>query len=82
MALTHEEIHHFRHSGYLALPVRLPEQMQTNLKTAIGGDIAAEVEPVVRDGEGRAVRLSKILERAPGHRSWTRSNRCSAPTLN
>jgi phytanoyl-CoA hydroxylase len=65
MALTHEEIHHFRHSGYLALPVRLPEQMQTDLKTAIGGDIAAEVEPVVRDGEGRAVRLSKILERAP-----------------
>ena len=65
MALTHEEIRHFRHSGYLALPVRLPEPMVADLKTAICTDIAAEVEPVVRDATGRPVRLSKLLERAP-----------------
>jgi len=65
MALTHEEVRHFRHSGYLALPIRAPAQTVTDLKTAIHSDIAAEIEPVVRDGKGRAVRLSKILERAP-----------------
>lgn len=65
MTLTHEEIRHFRHSGYWALPVRLPEQVAADLKTALCADIAAEIEPAVLDATGRTVRLSKLLERAP-----------------
>jgi hypothetical protein len=54
MTLTHEEIRHFRPSGYWALPVRLPEQVVAGLKTAQYADITADIEPAVLDATGRA----------------------------
>ncbi|MSS70281.1 MAG: hypothetical protein EXS64_02205 [Candidatus Latescibacteria bacterium] len=65
MRLTHEEIRLFRHNGFLKLKDRLPEETVGRLKEAIWKDIQAEVEPVVRDREGRVVRLSNLLDRDP-----------------
>lgn len=63
--LTVEQVRLFRHNGFLKLPTRLPEDRVAALRTAILNDIAAEVAPVVRNAEGRVVRLSRLLDRDP-----------------
>ena len=63
--LTREEIRHFRHCGYLMRPGALPPALVAELKETILADMAAGAEPVVRDENGRVVRLSQVLDRAP-----------------
>ncbi len=65
MALTAEQIRLFRHNGFLKHPNRLPEDLVDRLKEAVWKDIRGEVEPVVRDREGRVVRISSLLDRDP-----------------
>jgi ectoine hydroxylase-related dioxygenase (phytanoyl-CoA dioxygenase family) len=65
MRLTPEQVWLFRHNGFLKLPERLPEATVEKLKEAIYRDIEAEREPVVRDRDGRAVRLSNLIDRDP-----------------
>ena len=65
MPLTHEQIRMFRHNGFLKLPGRLPEETVARLKEAVWKDVRGEVAPVSRDREGRVVRLSNVLDRAP-----------------
>lgn len=65
MHLTPEEVRLFRHNGFIKLKGRLPEETVTRLKETIWRDVRAGVEPVVRDREGRIVRLSNILDRDP-----------------
>ena len=69
MALTVEEIRHFRHCGYLKLGDCLSQEIVAQLKQTILGDITAAVEPVVRNRTGRVVRLSQVLDRDPLFRS-------------
>jgi phytanoyl-CoA hydroxylase len=63
--LTLYQVNHFRQSGYLLLPGRLPGLVVRNLRDAIIADVGAEVEPVVRDQGGRVIRLSALLDRDP-----------------
>ena len=63
--LTTEQVRLFRHNGFLKLDQRLPEETVDNLKAAIRRDMAAAVEPVVREQSGAVVRLSQIMDRAP-----------------
>ena len=65
MHLTHEQVRLFRHNGFLKLTDRLPEEVVTRLKAAAWKDLREAVAPVVRDKEGRVVRLSNILDRDP-----------------
>ena len=65
MALTREQIHHFRHNGYLRIRECLPAETVQRLKETIARDISNEVEPVVRDSSGQVVRLSNVVERDP-----------------
>ena len=57
------QIQLFRNNGFLCLPDRLPEEMVENLKTAITEDIDCEVEPISRNKDGRAVRISALMDR-------------------
>jgi phytanoyl-CoA hydroxylase len=63
VSLTPEQIRFFRHNGFLKLPRGLPPETVSALKETIWRQIREEVEPVVRDRQGRAVRLSAIWER-------------------
>ena len=65
MVLTPEQLFLFRMAGFCRLPQRLPEETVRALKEAIYQDIDNAVEPVVRNKEGRIVRLSNALDRAP-----------------
>jgi ectoine hydroxylase-related dioxygenase (phytanoyl-CoA dioxygenase family) len=65
MSLTPEQVLLFRHNGYHKLQNRLPEELVERLKTAIWTDIKNEVEPIVRNREGRVVRISNVMDRAP-----------------
>lgn len=65
MHLTGEQVQHFRHNGYVKLPERLPQETVTALKETIGRHIQEEVPPVVRDRQGRVVRLSSLWDRDP-----------------
>lgn len=65
MVLTQEQAWLFRLAGFVKLPERLAPETVRALKDAIWHDIEAGVEPVVRNAEGRIVRLSNILDRAP-----------------
>ena len=65
MPLTHELVRLFRHNGYLKLDECLPAAMVESLKDKIQRDLSDEVEPVVRNKEGRTVRISNILDRGP-----------------
>ena len=62
--LESEVIQHFRACGYLKLGV-LPLDRVEQLKTSIWKDINSEVEPVVRNKDGRVVRISALVERDP-----------------
>ena len=64
-ALSPYQLHLFRHNGFLKLPNRLPKDTVERLKDAIWADIKNEVEPVVRDPNGKIVRLSALVERNP-----------------
>ena len=61
--LTVEQIRLFRHNGFLKHPNRLPQERVERLKEGVWKDIRGEVAPVVRDGEGRTVRISNLLGR-------------------
>jgi ectoine hydroxylase-related dioxygenase (phytanoyl-CoA dioxygenase family) len=65
MSLTHEQVRLFRHNGFIKLKDRLPEETVARLKEAAWKDLRGAVEPVVRDREGRVVRLSNIFDRDP-----------------
>jgi ectoine hydroxylase-related dioxygenase (phytanoyl-CoA dioxygenase family) len=52
-------------AGFVKLPERLPPDTVAALRDAINQDIENAVEPVVRNREGRIVRLSNALDRAP-----------------
>jgi phytanoyl-CoA hydroxylase len=69
MSLTPDQVRLFRHNGFLKLPAPLPAEIVEELKAAIWSDIQGEVEPVVRDRDGRVVRLSHIWGRVPVFRS-------------
>ena len=65
MSLTSEQIHLFRHNGFLKLENRLPEEQVEKLKKTILRNFQEEVQPVVRDMEGRVVRISAVVDREP-----------------
>jgi phytanoyl-CoA hydroxylase len=65
MVLTPEQVWLFRIAGFVKLPGVLPPATVQALLDAIWHDIDHEVEPVVRNKEGRIVRLSNVLDRAP-----------------
>ncbi len=65
MSLSPEQVHLFRHNGFLKLPDRIPENTVGKLRRAVLADIEAEVEPVVRNKEGRVVRISDLVDRDP-----------------
>ena len=65
MTLTPEQVWLFRLVGYVKLPDVLPPATVQALRDAIQHDIDREVEPVVRNRDGRIVRLSNVLDRAP-----------------
>jgi phytanoyl-CoA hydroxylase len=63
--LSPQQVWLFRHNGFLKIPhVLAPEQVSA-LRAAILSDVAKEAEPVVRNAEGRVVRLSRLLDRDP-----------------
>ena len=65
MCLTTEQVQLFRQNGYLKLGNRLDKTKVEQLKETIARDIDNEAEPVVRDQNGRVVRLSNVLDRDP-----------------
>ena len=64
-ALTPEQLWLFRLAGFVKLPGTLSEGIVAALRQAIQHDIDQAAEPVVRNREGRIVRLSNVLARAP-----------------
>jgi len=65
VVLTPEQLWLFRIAGFVKLPQGLPPETVSALKEAIQHDIDNAVEPVVRNAEGRIVRLSNVVDRAP-----------------
>ena len=65
MALTPEQQWLFRLAGFVKLPGGLPPETVRALRAAIARDIEREAEPVVRNADGRIVRLSALLDRDP-----------------
>lgn len=63
--LSAEEIRLFRHNGYLKLREGLSDPVAQEIRDLAHDHLAREVEPVVRNDEGKPVRLSKALERDP-----------------
>lgn len=63
MHLTLEQVHFFRHSGFLKLPTALSPETVDELREAVWEDLREEREPVVRDRQGRVVRISDIWGR-------------------
>ena len=64
MSLTPEQTWLFRVAGFVKLPQALPPETVQALLDAIQDDIDGAVEPVVRNAEGRIVRLSNVMARA------------------
>ncbi|MDE2997868.1 MAG: phytanoyl-CoA dioxygenase family protein [Gemmatimonadota bacterium] len=65
MSLSPEQVHLFRHNGFLKLPDRLSGDTVDRLRRAVLEDVRAEVEPVVRNADGRVVRISSLVDRDP-----------------
>jgi phytanoyl-CoA hydroxylase len=65
MKLTPEQVHLFRHNGFLILPERLPEASVGRLKETVRRHIRDEIPPVMRDRDGRVIRISDIWNREP-----------------
>ncbi len=77
--LTAEQIRLFRHNGYLKLAGQLPDDLLNRLRKAILTDVDAAREPVVRNPEGRVVRLSRLLDRDPIFRAAATDQRVLEP---
>jgi phytanoyl-CoA hydroxylase len=65
LSLTPEQVHLFRHNGFIKLPRRLSPERVDRLSEMISRHIRDEVQPVVRDKQGRVVRISNIWDRDP-----------------
>src|SRR5262245_54440334 len=65
MSLTPEQVSLFRHNGFLKLPEPLPAETVAALKETILRHICEEVAPIVRDKQGRVVRISNLWGRDP-----------------
>lgn len=65
MSLTPEQVQLFRHNGFVKLPGRLSPEVVDALKETIWRHIREEIEPVVRDRQGRVVRISSLWDRDP-----------------
>jgi ectoine hydroxylase-related dioxygenase (phytanoyl-CoA dioxygenase family) len=65
MPLTPEQVHLFRHNGFLKLPERLPEGTVARLKETVWRHIREEIPPVVRNRQGRVIRISDLWNRDP-----------------
>ena len=65
MSLTPEQVRLFRHNGFIKLPGRMSAEWVARLKETIWKAIREEAEPVVRDRQGRVVRISDIWDRDP-----------------
>jgi phytanoyl-CoA hydroxylase len=65
VSLTSKQVWLFRQCGFLKLPERLPVTVVEALKETIRRHIREEIAPVVRDRQGRMVRISDIWHREP-----------------
>jgi hypothetical protein len=70
MVMTDEDIWYFKHSGFLVLPERLPDDLIDRLNKVTQSQITGMFEPIVWEKKGRrrpedVRRLSKILSRHP-----------------
>jgi len=63
MSLTPEQVHFFRHNGFVRLPGILPEAQVAELTATIRQHLGDGIEPIVRDRQGRAVRISDLWGR-------------------
>jgi ectoine hydroxylase-related dioxygenase (phytanoyl-CoA dioxygenase family) len=63
MHLTPEQIQLFRHNGFIKLPTQLSEETVQRLRETVWKHIREEIQPVVRDRQGRVVRLSNLWDR-------------------
>jgi ectoine hydroxylase-related dioxygenase (phytanoyl-CoA dioxygenase family) len=61
--LTPEQIHLFRHNGFLKLPGSLPAETVAQVRETVWKHIREEIAPVVRDRQGRVVRISNLWDR-------------------
>ncbi|MDA1192848.1 MAG: phytanoyl-CoA dioxygenase family protein [Candidatus Poribacteria bacterium] len=64
MPLNSDHLRLFRHNGFLQMPTRLSMDHVAKLKDAIWRDVENVVEPVVRNRDGKIVRLSNLWDRA------------------
>ncbi len=62
-SLTPEQVRLFRHNGFLKLPILLEEATVAALKDAVWRHIREEIQPVVKDRQGRVVRISSLWQR-------------------
>ncbi len=65
MYLTPQQVQFFRHNGFLKLPERLSPETVSLLIETFQRHIREEIEPVVRDRQGRVVRISNLWDRDP-----------------
>ena len=65
MRLSPMQVQFFRHNGFLRLPTGLSPERVGSLRGTVQRHIAEEIPPVVRDRQGRTVRLSRIWDRDP-----------------
>jgi phytanoyl-CoA hydroxylase len=65
MPLTPEQIYLFRHNGFLKLPASLSSETVAGLQETIWRHLREEIAPVVRDKQGRVVRISNLWDRDP-----------------
>lgn len=65
MCLTREQVRLFRHNGFLKLPGRLAAGSVAALTRAVRDGVRQERAPLVRDAQGRVVRLSDLWGRGP-----------------
>lgn len=63
MSLTLEQVRLFRHNGFLKLPCSLSPDTVAALKEAVLRHLEEGIEPIVRDRQGRGVRISALWER-------------------
>lgn len=61
--LTPEQVNLFRHNGFVKLPGRLSPETVAGLKEAFQRHIREEIAPIVRDKQGRIVRISDLWGR-------------------
>lgn len=61
--LTPEQVAFFRHNGFLKLPTKLSDEVVAELRTTVLAHVEGEVAPIVRDKQGRIVRISNIYQR-------------------